>query len=136
MTDYNSYRFMGFWFQPDRVSMDDANPFTNNGYLKKYWDEDTYTQAPENSLPNIFENYYNFNFDSSMQQIQNSSSLYNSYYNIDFGNYGSSSSQGNYSYDSVLNNFRTQVSNYKNETNESRETATGGYSSYFNSLFN
>ncbi len=62
MSDYGTYRYMGFWFQPDPVPMDEARPFSNNGFLKKYWDEDYYTEV-SNQTSNPFENYFHINFD-------------------------------------------------------------------------
>ncbi len=97
MSDYTSYRFMGFWFQPDPVPMEEARPFSNNGYLKKYWNEDIYSQKPENSAPNIFENYFNFS-------------------------YGSSVSGNSSCYDEIIGNFKNTVNGTNNQnTNDVKQ---------------
>ncbi len=110
MSDYGSYRFMGFWFQPDPVPMEEARPFGNNGFLKKYWNSDTYTQMPSNSMPNLFENYYNFNFDGT------------NYQNL-------------YSYGQVIDNYSKAVEDYKGDTdtNENNSTVSGESSINLNS---
>ena len=51
MSDYGSYRYMGFWFQPDPVNIEQADTFGNNKFLEKYWSADTYTQMPQIVCP-------------------------------------------------------------------------------------
>ncbi len=125
MSDYGSYRYMGFWFQPDPVNIEQADTFGNNKFLEKYWSADTYTQMPSNSMPNLFENYFNFNFD------------FDSYQNSNCNNY--------FSYDEILSNFNNQLNNSSAQNTTKSNSAIGlstgettaqiNYNDYFNSIF-
>ena len=139
MQDYSSYSFKGFWFQPEYPSKDEIKPFGNNNFLKKYWDEDSFSQD-SSSNTSMFENYFNFDFDGYSQNIQGGnypSSYFDSYFNIDFN---SSNNNGNNfnSYEQVLNNFYSQIGYTNNNRSENKSSIVldNNYNSYFNSIFN
>ncbi len=77
-TDYGSYTFRGFWFQPDPVSMDEADPTRHNAFLNKYWDSDSYSENLPQS-ESIFSNYFNYGQDID---TSNTSSYFDSYFNL------------------------------------------------------
>lgn len=143
MQDYSSYSFKGFWFQPEYPSKDEVKPFGNNNFLKKYWDEDSFSQD-SSSGSSAFENYFNFDFDGYSQNIQSGnypSSSFDSYFNIDFN---SSNNNGNNfnSYEQVLNNFYSSIGytndNGVNNSETSKKSCINldnNYNSYFNSIF-
>ncbi len=153
MSDYNSYRFMGFWFQPDPVSMDNADPFYHNHYLENYWNENNYTQSSSSNFTSIFDNYFNFNYDNSLNNYENTGSPFDAYFNI-----GSNNTQISNGYESVLDNYRSQMSQFgvegttntnntynsfqtsgtsanEDSIDERFESLIGDDGSYFNPLF-
>ena len=139
MQDCSSYSFKGFWFQPEYPSKDEIKPFGNNSFLKKYWDDDSFSQD-SSSGSSAFENYFNFDFDGYSQNIQGGnypSSSFDSYFNIDFN---SSNNNGNNfnSYEQVLNNFYSQIGYTNNSQSENKSSIVldNNYNSYFNSIFN
>ena len=156
MQDYSSYSFKGFWFQPEYPSKEEVKPFGNNNFLKKYWDEDSFSQD-SSSNTSMFENYFNFDFDGYSQNIQGGnypSSYFDSYFNIDFNNMSSNigssnnlsnSTNNNYfgAYEEVLNNFYSSIG-YTNENglnnnqsnNKSCINLDNNYNSYFNPISN
>ena len=180
MSDYSSYRLMGFWFQPDPVSMDDADLYYHNHYLEKYWNSDIYSQESESSTPNIFENYFNFDFSNSMDNYQNTTTPFDgyfnydydsvldnyqntttpfdgyfnydyeintdntsyklptdAYFNADYSSYEKVAADDGFSYESVINDYKKKISEAKEKSqNQSEESSSLDYNSYFNSFFN
>ncbi len=146
MSDYSSYRLMGFWFQPDPVSMDDADLYYHNHYLEKYWNSDIYSQKSESSTPNIFENYFNFDFSNSMDNYQNTTTPFDGYFNYDYDsvldNYQNTTTPFdgyfNYDYDSVLDNYQNTTTpfdgyfNYDYEINTDNTSYKLPTDAYFN----
>ena len=138
MQDYSSYSFKGFWFQPDYIPMEEAKPFGNNGFLKKYWNEDSFSQN-SSSNTSMFENYFNFDFDGYSQNVQNGSyqnSGFNSYFN-NINSNNTSNTNSFSSYEQVLNNFYSQIgyTNNSQTGNKSSIVLDNNYNSYFNSIF-
>ena len=139
MQDYSSYSFKGFWFQPDYPSKEEVKPFGNNNFLKKYWDEDSFSQD-SSSNTSMFESYFNFDFDGYSQNIQGGdypSSSFDSYFNMDFNNSNNNGNNFN-SYEQVLNNFYSQIGHTNNNRSENKSSIVldNNYNSYFNSIFN
>ncbi len=139
MQDYSSYSFKGFWFQPEYPSKDEIKPFGNNSFLKKYWDDDSFSQD-SSSGSSAFESYFNFDFDGYSQNIQGGdypSSSFDSYFNMDFNNSNNNGNNFN-SYEQVLNNFYSQIGYTNNNRSENKSSIVldNNYNSYFNSIFN
>ena len=115
-TDYGSYAFKGFWFQPDPVSMEDADPVRHNAFLNKYWDSESYDENLPQNDSSIFSNYFNYGQDID---TSNTSTYFDNYFNLGqdidtsntstyFDNYFNLGKGSGYDsdYDSILSDIR------------------------------
>lgn len=96
-TDYGSYNLRGFWFQPDPVSMDEADPIRHNAFLGKYWDSESYDENLPQNDSSIFSNYFNYGQDID---TSNTSTYFDSYFNLGKGSGYDSD------YDSILSDIK------------------------------
>ena len=102
MSDYGTYSLQGFWFQPDPVALKDADLYGNNGYLEKYWNVGSGSNAGDfQPVYNMFENYYNMG----------------TYYD------------NTYSYDAIIDNFKKQTG--QTGSSDSSQSSSW-YDPYFN----
>lgn len=149
---YSPYYEKGFWFEPERVEPEDANPTQGNAFLNKYWGQGS-EQAITLSQGNAFSGYWGGSYggytindanqaksyddvmdsfkgrldDLKGQTAAQNTYLFDPYWDADYGKYEENAAQEGFSYDKVENDFQSELENINPDDNSADKFLLDAY---------